>query len=136
MNRWVIDCSLALSWCLPDETSPAADRFFSTQHDLTLLVPSLFWYEAANALTMATRKDCLTRQQATTLSKLFQALPLTTSPCGPSSLPRLMTLASTHNLSAYDASYLDLAIAQKSGLATTDKHLHKAARKAGIHVFE
>jgi predicted nucleic acid-binding protein len=136
MNRWVIDCSLALSWCLPDETSPAADRFFSTQQNLTLLVPSLFWYEAANALTMAARRDRLTTPQATTLSRLFQSLPLTTSPCGPSSLPRLITLATTHNLSAYDASYLDLAIAQKCGLATTDKLLRKAAQDAGITVFK
>lgn len=136
MSSWVIDCSMTLAWCLPDESSPTADRFFSTCQDLTLLVPSLFWYEAANALTMATRRDRLTNEQATTLGRLFQALPLTTTPCGPASLPRLLHLATTHNLSAYDASYLDLAIARKCGLATTDNHLQEAAQRADIKIFK
>lgn len=136
MNRWVIDCSMALSWCLPDETSGIADRFFSTQTDLVLHVPALFWYETANALSMALRRKRLSNGQATQLGQLLRGLPVITGPSGPPTLARLLPLATTHNLTAYDAAYLDLAIAHKSGLATTDKHLIKAAHGAAVRVFE
>jgi len=136
MSNWVIDCSLALSWCLPDETSATADRFFTSHQSAALLVPGLFWYETANALTMALRRKRLNKNQASRLSHLFQTLPVTTRPSSPLTLTRLLPLTATHNLTAYDAAYLDLAITQKVGLATTDKHLTKAAQKSGIKVFK
>ena len=136
MNRWVIDCSMALSWCLPDETSAAADRFFSAQQDLSLLVPGLFWYETANALTMAVRRKRITVRQASQIAQLLRSLPLTTSPSSPQTLTRLLPLTATHNLSAYDAAYLDLAITQKAALATTDTQLQTAAQQATITIYQ
>ena len=46
---WVLDCSLALAWGLPDEQSPTADEFFTIDHpQQDLWVPPLWWFELAN----------------------------------------------------------------------------------------
>jgi len=36
---WVIDCSLALAWGLPDEQSPKADDFFRL-----IILKRNFWF--------------------------------------------------------------------------------------------
>lgn len=43
-----------------------------------------------------------------------------------------MNMAFTHNLSFYDASYLDLAKRRNVPLATLDKKLHDAAIKENL----
>jgi len=54
---WVLDASMALAWALPDETSLQADRFLSrVSAEDVLWVPSLWWYEVANALILAERR--------------------------------------------------------------------------------
>jgi predicted nucleic acid-binding protein len=44
----------------------------------------------------------------------------------------LESLARKHNLAAYDAAYLDLAIRQELPLATSDEALKKAALTEGV----
>ncbi|MEN9595980.1 MAG: hypothetical protein RL236_414, partial [Pseudomonadota bacterium] len=44
-------------------------------------------------------------------------------------------LASEHNLSAYDAAYLELALRHQVPLATLDVDLRKAARKINVPIF-
>jgi hypothetical protein len=52
--EWVLDGSLALAWVLPDETSPAADRFIARMAPGDVLwVPTLWWYEVSNGLAVA-----------------------------------------------------------------------------------
>jgi predicted nucleic acid-binding protein len=48
---------------------------------------------------------------------------------------RFRTLAREYDLSAYDAAYLELAQRRGLGLATMDRHLIRAARKAGVEVI-
>lgn len=45
-------------------------------------------------------------------------------------------LAVEHGLSGYDAAYLELAIRQGLRLATLDEDLQKAARVAGVVLFQ
>ncbi|WP_245280324.1 type II toxin-antitoxin system VapC family toxin [Pseudorhizobium pelagicum] len=47
----------------------------------------------------------------------------------------VLLLAATHTLSAYNASYLNLAIARSMPLATLDRKLAAAARKDGVAVL-
>ena len=46
-----------------------------------------------------------------------------------------LQLARRYRLSAYDASYLELALRTGLPLATLDEDLQKAARKAGVKKF-
>jgi predicted nucleic acid-binding protein len=47
-------------------------------------------------------------------------------------LHTVLPLAREHQLSAYDAAYLDLAIREGAVLATLDGAMRKAARKEGV----
>ncbi len=131
---WVIDASLALAWGLPDETSPQADRFLSRVSGKDVLwVPSLWWYEVANALILAERRKRLTEADGIQLRELYGLLPIKTDTItGSEMMERLRTLARLYNLSAYDATYLELALRRGLRLATLDQNLRSAAQKAGL----
>jgi predicted nucleic acid-binding protein len=47
-----------------------------------------------------------------------------------------LNLARRYKLSSYDASYLELALRQGVALATLDTDLRKAAKKAGVEIFQ
>jgi predicted nucleic acid-binding protein len=62
-------------------------------------------------------------------------LPIETDNSNLENLGRIRLLAREHKLSAYDASYLELA--QRTGfpIATLDHALEAAARKCGVSLF-
>jgi len=128
---------MALAWGLPDERSPSADRFWQeVESGAQLDVPALWWYEVANALVVARRSDRLDEDGTTGLSALFARLPLSTAPPPKGDdLARIQAVAWQHELSAYDAAYLDLSRVLKAGLATLDARLAAAARREGLNVF-
>ena len=131
---WVIDCSLALAWGLPDEQSPKADDFFSLDHSQQeILVPSLWWFELANGLTMGRKRKRITDDQFLRLLGAYDALPIQTdSHSGFNFVQALQRVASQFELSGYDAAYLELALRKSAGLATLDKHLASMALRAGV----
>jgi len=133
---WVIDSSIALAWALPDETSREADRFLSRISNSNILwVPPLWWYEVANALLMAQRRKRLNEAQTIRLIELYGKLPIQTDMVlGPDKMRRFHALAIEYNLSAYDASYLEMAQQRGLGLATVDRQLRSIAQKAGVKV--
>lgn len=125
---WVVDCSVALSWLLPDEGSLKASAFFaSLSEDFCLLVPPLFWYEVANVLTRARRSGRVAGDIADRILAQLASLGFETAPVLPTDAAAAVSLALVHTLSAYDAAYLDLAIARGTGLATLDHRLMAAA---------
>ena len=137
MSGWVIDSSFALAWGLPDEDSPIADRFLNELSPKTALwVPSLWWYEIANGLLAAERRGRLHEAEGLRLLELYRGLPLETDAAGgPEALWRFRTLGREHGLSAYDAAYLELAARRQLSLASLDKALIQAARKAGVRTL-
>ena len=130
----VLDSSVALAWVLPDETSSRADRFLAqTSRESVFWVPALWWYEVANALTVARRRQRLTEADLVRAIELYRALPVRTDAAPDAHAPwRLQVIADEHGLSAYDAAYVELA--QRRGLrfATFDRRLGSAARRASV----
>ena len=55
--------------------------------------------------------------------------------CGPGDDAEIVDLAIKHDLTAYDAAYLDLALRERLPLATLDKKLAVAARGEGVVVL-
>lgn len=131
---WVLDCSLALAWGLPDELSPTADKFFTMNHaQKELWVPSLWWFELANGLTMGRKRKRISEDQFARLLRAYDRLPLQTDThSGFDFVDALQRVASQFNLSGYDAAYLELALRKGAGLATLDQHLASMAHRAGI----
>ena len=131
---WVLDSSTALALALPDEASEHVDHFFGRiTIGSVLWVPALWWYEMANALIGAQRRKRLTERHRIRLIELYRMLPIQTDTFLDSdAMHRFQTLAMEHELSGYDAAYLELAQRKGLGLATLDQRLQSAALRAGV----
>jgi predicted nucleic acid-binding protein len=127
----VVDASVALSWCFEDETTETGERALTLLETNEAVVPALWWWEVANVLVVAQRRSRLTEAQASRSLAVLQDLPLRTDDAAPAP-QRWMALAAAHGLSAYDASYLELAERLGATLATTDEALVAAAQRAGV----
>ena len=129
----VIDVSIAMAWLLPDEHSDAADDVLRQLRATAASVPSLFWHEARNACLMAERRGRLAKGEAPASMVQLRRLPLNDAGSGTDHI--VLTLAAAHGLSAYDAAYLALAIAEAAPLATTDRKLADAARRENVKLL-
>jgi predicted nucleic acid-binding protein len=126
----VIDASIAATWFIPDETSAATDSILRRVNNEGAHVPDLFWHEMRNVLVIACRRRRLSVDEARlSISRMLQ-LPITTSRVSDSMI--IFDLAQRHQITAYDAAYLALAIELKLLLATQDKKLIEAARQQGV----
>jgi predicted nucleic acid-binding protein len=131
---FVLDASVALSWCFADEVSPASVQVRERLATERGVVPALWLYELANALTVAVRRGRMSAQTAADIARLLVSLPIDLAE-PVRDLTELMHLAAQHDLSAYDAAYLHLAITSELSLATLDARLGAAARAAGVRLL-
>lgn len=129
---FVLDCSIAMSWVFRDEATSATDRLRDVLADNRALVPALWATEIANALLVATRRRRIATKEWPELRMQLDALPIdvdsisTARAWGP-----VLDLAAAHDLTAYDATYLELAMRRGLPLATLDRDLRTAARAEG-----
>lgn len=132
MSRLVIDCSVSAVWCLTDESSEVADKILKLLANDEAIVPSLWITEMANVLVTAERRGRITPADSTRALELLQNLPIRIDSADIMTLNACRLLAREHDLSAYDAAYLELA--QRAGLplATMDHSLAAAARRSGV----
>lgn len=134
MSAWVLDPSVALAWGLPDELSRHATEFLERlRPDDVFWIPALWWYEIANALAVARRRHRVAEAESARLVELYGSLPVHTDPLlGREALARLAALAARHDLTAYDAAYLEIALRRGIGLATLDEAQARAAADDGV----
>ncbi len=96
-------------------------------------VPALWHLEIANVLIQAEKRGRITESGVFERIDLFQHLPLHTDhQAASSAMPAIASLAKTHRLTAYDATYLELALRRGIPLATKDNALITASKAAGI----
>ena len=93
------------------------------------IVPALFRLEVQNALLQAVRRKRLTRAVAEARFDDIDRLNLDVDAAGTSvAFKTGFALAERFHLSAYDATYLELAVRAKRPLMTRDDRLRRAAR--------
>jgi predicted nucleic acid-binding protein len=132
----VIDASVALSWFLQDEESPASDRLFALVADEGAVVPSLWRLEIANALQVAVRRNRIDRAYRDGTIQRAGRLPIEVDPeTDTHAWTRTLHLSERHNITVYDAAYLELALRRGVPLATRDQDLAKAALDSGVTVL-
>ncbi|MFZ0929590.1 MAG: type II toxin-antitoxin system VapC family toxin [Syntrophobacteraceae bacterium] len=135
MSRFVLDCSVSAAWFLSDESSEAAEKILHRLADEEAVVPPLWIAEMANVLVMAERRGRIAPADASRAVELVMSLPIQVEFADLRTLNASRLLAREYDLSAYDASYLELA--QRAGLplATMDRILSTAARRCGVPVL-
>lgn len=138
--KLIIDASVALAWLFqrnnPQEVK-CADRVLSTIGEHDAIVPPLWHIEIANALLVAERRQVATEAQVIDYLNRLSQLPLVTDDATPASRREsVMALAREHKLTAYDATYLELALRTNATLATFDNKLIEAMDRAGGELFK
>ena len=139
MDAFVLDASVAISWCFPGdptEDTPYTRRILSMLAVRDALVPGIWPFEIANALFVSfNRRKRITEQQIKEYLEGLRALPIRVEPADLWANVRLESRARRWVLPAYDAAYLELALRKHLPLATTDERLKKAALAEGIEVL-
>lgn len=128
--RFVLDASVAIVWALRDEAHPVADLAFSAMQIGSAIVPVIWWYEIRNILVQCERRGRITSADSDVF--LIDLSRLRIDVDALSTGPRVMELARKHNMSAYGAAYLSLAMRESLGVATLDRNLESACRIEGV----
>jgi predicted nucleic acid-binding protein len=135
----VLDASMALAWLLvrADRIEAAlAQRAFHEVSATGAQVPALWFAEVANTLLVFERAKRLTEQDSANYLADLAQLAITQDDLSPAlRQTRVLDLGRLHKLSAYDATYLELAMRRAATLATFDRKLAAAARNSGVRVF-
>ncbi len=131
-----MDASVALAWGFPDKGNEYADAVLLSLEQETMLVPALFAVEVANGLVVGERRKRLRQAEIRRFLALLDGLSIVqdVQPAA-GMISAALALAREHGLSAYDAAYLELAVREGAPLATLDKGLRTAARKAGVREY-
>jgi predicted nucleic acid-binding protein len=127
---FVVDASVTAAWLMPDEESPLAELVFERLVDETALVPAIWWFETRNLLIINERRNRIAVKMREELLSLLGELPADIDRA-PDSV-KIMAFARKHQLTVYDAAYIELAARKDIPLATLDRRLEAAARAEKI----
>ena len=133
---YVIDCSIAVAWVLEDESSSEADSWGEAlARGGSAYAPVIWQLEVANVLITAERRKRITVNEVDRIQSQLEALPIVVeSSLDLSQRRAIVGLARDHELSSYDAAYLETSLRRKLPLATLDDRLKQAARETGVAV--
>lgn len=133
MKDLVLDSSVALTWCFSDQRCHYGDTILQRLVEQVAIVPTLWWLEIANVTALAERRGGLSRAQRSRFFELLDSLRITTDPVdAPRTLEAVLELALTHQITVYDATFLEVAKRTRTPLATLDEPMRRAATAAGI----
>jgi predicted nucleic acid-binding protein len=130
----VVDASITLAWCFPDEQTKLStlvlDRLKAGDE---AVVPAFWAVEVLNTLLVGERRGRISETQTQSFLADVRALGPTLDyasleqVCGP-----VQTISRAHRLTPYDALYIELAMRMGCPLATLDQPQHDAARALGV----
>jgi predicted nucleic acid-binding protein len=121
----VFDASITVSWRFEDEASAESEALLDLLKTTAMaVVPSIWRVEVANALLMAKRrKRAVAEATFAFLDVLVKLNVIADSENDENSWRLVVALAREQGITAYDASYLELAIRMNVPIATKDARL-------------
>jgi predicted nucleic acid-binding protein len=128
----VIDASVVAAWHFPDERSAKGDAILARLESDCAFMPALWWFEIRNVLLSSERRGRTAREHTEPFFDFLRGLPIEIA-----ALPQelaVLRLARRHQLSFYDAAYLELAQRERIELATFDGALVQAAKAEGVRL--
>jgi len=138
VSRFVIDASVVLTWCFPDENTPLAQHVAGLfQRGDTAIAPPFWPHEVLNALLIGEKRKRISKALVRSFLDELVMLPIVLEQFPAAAVfDRIQRLGRDHGLTAYDAAYLDLAVDSGLALATLDDDLARACRKARARLVE
>lgn len=137
--NFVLDNSVTMRWFFGDGKSRElayADKVLDAMKKASAIVPATWGLEVANVIARAEAKGLVTEARSAAFLEMLAGVDIEADTATfHHALSDTLQLARRYQLSAYDASYLELALRQGIPLATLDEDLQKAAKKAGVKKF-
>ncbi len=130
----VVDASVALSWLLPGEETNKTlllRDYAVEDSDVKLLVPPIFWYELANVLWVAVKRERIVQLDALKALEALLDFQIDIAVTDPNTN---ISISFAQDIAVYDAAYLCVAQSHNATLWTIDKGLVKAAKKLNVLV--
>lgn len=134
MSGIVLDASVTLSWCFPDEQTLTSLKVLDRLKTGDLaLVPAFWSVEVLNSLLVGERRGRISAEQTQAFLRDIQTLRPTfdhtslTQVIGP-----VQILCRNHGSTPYDALYIELAMRMQCPLATLDQSQQEAAKVLGL----
>ncbi|MBN2495003.1 MAG: type II toxin-antitoxin system VapC family toxin [Deltaproteobacteria bacterium] len=135
-DRFVVDNSVVMGWCFEDESSEYADAVLDRLTKSEAIVPGIWPLEVVNVLLLAERRGRISRSGAMRFIELLRSLPIVVEQEPPGRVfSEIRSLAREAEITAYDASYLDLALRDGLPVASLDKAMRRAASRLQIPVL-
>lgn len=136
---FVLDASVTIRWALQDGSASDreyADRVLDSLAVANALVPVLWYTETIHVLRCAEDDRKFGESALTGFIYRLGQLPIEPDTAVPSGLQLAVAAISREfKLTGYDAQYLELARRRNMPLATLDKDLRKALKKAGVPLY-
>ena len=126
----VLDASLTVALLLEDELETNTTASLADIEESEAIVPQLWHSEIRNALLIAERRGRISSNQVTQRLLYLSTLPIRTDQ--DPDLDVAINLARKHNLTFYDAFYLELAQRRNAQLATLDNALTRSAESEAV----
>ncbi len=132
----IADISVVLAWLFEEDQTADALKILPIIEKQGLLVPPLWWSELENGILMGERRGRIAFAELSAFLKLVRALPIRTD-----ETPRhrisdsIITIGRQHQLTAYDATYIELALREAAVLATFDTAIRRCATALSIKVL-
>jgi predicted nucleic acid-binding protein len=132
----IVDASMTVAWLFSNERTETPQAVLRRVATDGALVPSLWRLEIANVLRNAVRRKRCDEGYATRcLQRLGRLQIIVDLDTDMQAWGRTRQLSIEHDLSVYDAAYLELAVRRRRPLASCDAALIKAGRKSGLDVL-
>ena len=137
MFGFVLDCSVTISWLIPDERDDSTLKILEMLPEKGSIVPSIWPLEVGNVLLVAQRHKRIASEQRHSAIYALNQLPIKIDTLtSKNAFLETMELAELHNLTSYDASYLELAIRMNLPIATLDKKLIQVAKERKVSILK
>jgi predicted nucleic acid-binding protein len=136
-DGFVLDCSVTMAWCFDDEATSYTNGVRDRLTDVRAIVPTLWPLEVANATLVGERRGRLDQARSQRFLSLIKQLPIAIDDeTSRKAFDEIIHLARAQQLSAYDASYLELAIRRGLPLSCLDDKLKAAAIAIGVPLLD
>jgi predicted nucleic acid-binding protein len=136
---FALDSSVTMRWYFGDgrpQELAYAGKVLDAMKKTNALVPLTWGLEVANVIARAEAKDLVTEARSGAFLEMLEGVDIEVDTATfQRALSDTLQLARRYKLSAYDASYLELALRLGIALATLDEDLQKSAKKAGVKKF-
>jgi len=130
----VVDASVTLSWCFPDEQTPLSLRVLDRLNGgEEALVPAFWSVEVLNSLLVGEKRGRISPEQTRAFLSALAALQPTVDHASTEQVfGMVQMLCRDHGLTPYDALYVELARRTQYPLATLDQSQKDAAAVLNI----